>query len=96
MDDGMAQRREQVFVQALLPHPSVAAFHKAVLHGFSGRYVVPADLSIFLPFQHCGAGLFGPVVRDHKAGIHGTNWIFDRSALGSYPSVYYQLRQAFE
>ena len=47
---GMAQRREQVFVQARLSHPPFETFHQTVLHGLSGRDDVPVDLSIFLPF----------------------------------------------
>lgn len=40
---GVAQRREQVFVQALLAHPPVEALAQPVLHGLSGRDVVPAS-----------------------------------------------------
>jgi len=49
---GMAQRREEVFVQALLAHPPVKALDQTVLHGLARRDVVPADLAAFLPFQH--------------------------------------------
>ncbi len=49
---GMAQRREQVFVEALLAHPAVEAFDEAVLHGLARRDVMPADLAILLPFEH--------------------------------------------
>ncbi len=58
---GMAQRREQVFVQALFAHPSVEAFHQTVLHGFARCDVMPADLAVLLPFEHRIAGQFGAV-----------------------------------
>ncbi len=45
---GMAQRREQVFVQALLPHPPVEAFDQAFLHGLAWCDVVPFYLAILL------------------------------------------------
>lgn len=60
---GKAQRREQVLVEALLAHPSIEAFHQAVLHGLSWCDVVPADLAVLLPFQHRIAGQFGAVAR---------------------------------
>lgn len=66
---GMAQRREQVLVQALLAHPCVEAFHQAVLHGLSGCDIVPVDLAILLPFEHHVRGQLRPVVADHKAWI---------------------------
>jgi hypothetical protein len=37
---GMAQRREQVLVEALFAHSSVEAFHQTVLHGFAGGSVL--------------------------------------------------------
>ena len=33
---GMAVAGEQILVEALVPEAPVEAFHKAVLHGFSG------------------------------------------------------------
>ena len=66
---GVAQQREQVFVEALVPHPSVDVFDQAVLHGFAGRDVVPADLVVLLPFQHTVRRLFRDGFRDHPAGI---------------------------
>jgi hypothetical protein len=42
----MEQRREQVFIEALLAHPSVEAFDETVLHGLSRRDVVPADVAV--------------------------------------------------
>ena len=41
---GMAQRREQVLVQALIPQTAVEALHEAVLRRFAGRDVMPFDL----------------------------------------------------
>ena len=58
---GMAQRREQVFVQTLLAHSSIEAFHQTVLHGLAWSDVMPADLSIFLPLEHRVAGQFRPL-----------------------------------
>lgn len=65
----LAQRREQMFVEAFLAHPSVEAFDKAVLHGLSWRDVMPTDVSVFLPFEHRVAGQFGAVVADHHTGV---------------------------
>ena len=64
---GMAQRREQVFVQALLTHPPVEAFHQTVLHGFARGDVVPVNLAILLPFEHRIAGQFGAVAPREEA-----------------------------
>ena len=55
---GMAQRREQVFVEAFLAHPSVEDFDQTVLHGFAWGNVVPVDLAVLLPFEHRVAGQF--------------------------------------
>lgn len=66
---GMAQRREQVFVEAFLAHPSVEAFDQTVLHWFSRRDVMPADLAIFLPFEDRVAGQFGAVAPREEALI---------------------------
>ena len=49
---GMAQCREQVFVEAFIPQASVEALHEAVLHRFARRDVMPFDLAILLPIQH--------------------------------------------
>jgi len=40
---GMAQRREQVFVQARLAQAAVGAFDQTVLHGLARCDVVPTD-----------------------------------------------------
>jgi len=66
---GMAQRREQVFVEALLAHPPVEALHQAVLHWLAWRDVVPIDLAVFLPSQHRIRGQLRAVVADHHAWI---------------------------
>ena len=62
---GMAQRWEQVLVEALLAHPSIEALHQAVLHRLSWCEVMPADLAVLLPFQHRIAGQFGAIVTEH-------------------------------
>ena len=49
---GMVQVVEQMLVQALIPHPTVEAFHEPVLHRFSRRDGVPIDPADFLPFQN--------------------------------------------
>ena len=49
---GLAQGREQVFVEAFVPQTPVEALHEAVLHRFAGSDVVPFDLAILLPLQH--------------------------------------------
>ena len=64
---GMAQRREQVFVEALLAHPPVEALHQAVLHWLAWRDVAPIDLAVFLPFQHRIRCQFRSVARREEA-----------------------------
>ena len=64
---GMAQRREQMFVEALFAHPPVEAFHEAVRHGLARRDVVPADPAVLLPFEHRIAGQFGAVAPREEA-----------------------------
>ena len=68
---GMAQRREQVFVEAFLAHPPVEALHQAVLHWFAWRDVVPIDLAVFLPFQHRIRCQFRPVARREQGLLVG-------------------------
>ena len=66
---GMAQVGKEVLVEALVPQAAIEAFHEAILHWFARRDVVPFDLPILLPFQHCIRGELGAVVRDHHARI---------------------------
>ena len=79
MDVGMAQRREQVFVQAFLAHLSIEAFHQAVLHWLAGRDVMPTNFAVFLPFQLRVAGQLGTVVTDLHAWIKAAMYIFPQS-----------------
>ncbi len=46
---GMIKAEEQSFVQQLVPHPPVEALHEAVLHGLSGRDVMPVDGMVLRP-----------------------------------------------
>lgn len=48
---GVSEAIEQVFVQTLIPHSPVEAFHKAVLHGLARGDVMPVNLAVFPPFQ---------------------------------------------
>lgn len=64
----MAQRCEQVFVQALFAYPCVRGFDKTVPRRLARRDPVPADLAIFLPLEDRAAGQFGAVVADQQAG----------------------------
>ena len=48
---GVTQVGKQVLVGALGAQATIEAFNEAVMHWFSGRDVVPFDLSFFLPFQ---------------------------------------------
>ena len=66
---GMAQRREQVFVEALFAHPPVEAFHRTILHGLAWCDVMPTNFAVFLPLQHRVARQFRAVVRDHHARV---------------------------
>jgi len=66
---GMAQRREQVLIEALLAHPAVEALDQAILHGLARRDIVPSDLTILLPLEQCIAGQFCPVVADDEARV---------------------------
>ena len=65
----MAQRREQVFVEALLAHLPVEAFDQTVLHGFAQCEGMPTDFAVFVPRQHRVAGSLRPVVGNHHTGI---------------------------
>ena len=48
---GMAQIGEQVLVEALVAKAPIEALDEAILHGFSGRDVMPFDPAILLPFE---------------------------------------------
>ena len=54
LDDvtGMPVASEQMLVEALVTQPAVEALHKAVLHRFARRDVVPLDTAILLPGEH--------------------------------------------
>ena len=65
---GMAQRREQVLVQAFVPQATIEALHEAVLHRLSRCDVVPFNLPILLPFEHGVRRQLGAVVTDDHAG----------------------------
>ena len=58
---GVSEAVEQVLVQALVPHPAVEAFDKAVLHWLAGGDVMPVNLAVLLPFQDRIRRQFGSV-----------------------------------
>src|SRR5262245_40853691 len=60
--------REQVLVEALVAQPSVEALHKAVLHRFTRRDVVPFDVVFLLPGQDSVRCELAAVVADDHAG----------------------------
>jgi len=66
---GITVAAEQVLVEALVPQPSVEAFHEAVLHRLAGRDVMPFDLPLFLPCEHGVRGQFGAVVGDDHTRV---------------------------
>ena len=66
---GMAQSVEEVLVQAFVPHPAIKGLHKAILHWFARRDVMPVNLPVLLPLQDRIRSQFGSVVADHHAGI---------------------------
>ena len=66
---GMAQSVEEVLVQAFVPHPAIEGLHKAILHWFARRDVMPVNLPVLLPLQDRIRSQFGSVVADHHAGI---------------------------
>lgn len=74
---GIAHRRGQVFVQALLAHAAVDTFDQAILHRPLRCDVVVADLSNCLPLQNRIAGQFCAALADHQIGQ--TASISDRS-----------------
>ena len=82
---GMAQGREQVFVEALLAHPPVEAFHQTILHGLAWCDVMPTNFAVFLPFEYRVGCQLGAVVRDHQARIY---------SLGLFVSVVRVFRNA--
>jgi hypothetical protein len=48
---GLAQAREQVFVQALVPRAAIETLHEATLHRLARRDVVPFDLATYGHFR---------------------------------------------
>ncbi len=48
---GMWQTVEQMLDQALIPHPTVEAFHEPVFHPFVWRDVMPINLAASLLLQ---------------------------------------------
>ena len=65
----MARAVERVLIQEFIAHAPVEALHKALLHGLAGGDLGPCELAVLLPFQDRVRGQFGPIVRDHHAGI---------------------------
>ena len=47
----LAEVREHVLVEALVPQAAIEAFHEAILHRFARRDVVPFDGMLLLPSQ---------------------------------------------
>ncbi len=68
LDDlpGMPVAAEQMFVEALVTQSAVERFHEAILHGLSGRDLVPLDTTIRLPSKDGVRCQFRPVVADHQ------------------------------
>ena len=57
---------EHRFVQELVAHSAVEAFHEAILHWLAGRDVVPFDLMRSAPVEDRIRGQFCPIVtNDH-------------------------------
>ncbi len=70
---GLSEAIEQVFVQTLIPHPAVEAFHKTVLHRLTGCNVMPVNqLAVVSPgcrLRHGAAsGLLAMNFADHVVG----------------------------
>lgn len=61
-----------MLVEALVPQSAVKTLDQSVLHGLSGRDVMPFDTAILLPCEHSVGGEFRAVVTDHHAGIAAT------------------------
>lgn len=61
---GMVKGPEEHLVQQLVAKAAVRALVKAVLLGFAGRYVVPADAGVVRPLQDGVRGVPNPVVAD--------------------------------
>lgn len=68
LDDppSLGECREDVLVEAFVAHPAIEALDDAVLHGLSGRDVVPLDALLGRPAQHGIAGQLRAVVGDDR------------------------------
>jgi hypothetical protein len=63
---GLRERAEQRFVQQLIAQAAIEAFDEGILLRLAGRNVVPLDLPVLRPAQHCHAGELGAVIgNDH-------------------------------
>lgn len=65
MGSCFGQRREQRFIEALVPEAAVEAFDKSILHWLAWLDVMPVDAGLLAPFENGHAGEFGSVVRNH-------------------------------
>ena len=61
---GIANRREQLFVEALFAQSAIKALNKAILHGLCWRDEMPTFLLILLPIQHHIAGRLSAIITD--------------------------------
>lgn len=66
---GLGQCREQHLVQEFIAEPAVKALDEAVPHGFSGRDVVPLDVSALTPRQDRRRGELRLIVTDDCARV---------------------------
>ncbi len=66
---GVAQGVKKLFIQALVPKPSIKRLHQAILHRFARCDVMPFDLALLLPFKNGVRGQLGTVVRVHHARV---------------------------
>ena len=64
----MAQGVEDVFIQAFIPEASIKTLHKAILHRFPRRNVMPLNLAVLLPLKDRIGGEFSPIVTDQHIG----------------------------
>lgn len=94
---GLGQRREQGFVQKLVPEAAVETLDKGVLHWLSRRDVVPVNPGFLAPSEHRHTGQFCAVVADYGLGLSASRYDrleFSRDTQPGKRRVSHQ-RQAF-
>src|ERR1700704_5612765 len=82
---GMIEAEEQALVEQLVPHPTIEALTKAVLHGFARRDEVPGNAVLLCPGEHGVRRELGAIVRDDHPGLAAL--VDQRREFARHPAV---------